>query len=107
MAEYLRKECGDLNEVALHNDDVKDYDDDDDVDDDDANSKDVKVVEIDTGETLTMLDRLVNLKYLSKEERNSLVAMKFRLEKIRVLSKKHSHIRDYFMLEKSLYDRFY
>ena len=101
MAEYLRKECGDLNEVALHNDDVKDDNDDD------TNSKDVKVVEIDTGETLTMLDRLVNLKYLSKEERNSLVAMKFRLEKIRVLSKKHSHIRDYFMLEKSLYDRFY
>ena len=72
MAEYLRKECGDLNEVALHNDDVKDDNDDD------TNSKDVKVVEIDTGETLTMLDRLVNLKYLSKEERNSLVAMKFR-----------------------------
>ena len=99
MAEYLRKECGDLNEVALHNDDVKDYDDDDDVDDDDANSKDVKVVEIDTGETLTMLDRLVNLKYLSKEERNSLVAMKFKLEKIRVLKKKQSHISDPFMLE--------
>ena len=76
MAEYLRKECGDLNEVALHNDDVKDDNDDD------TNSKDVKVVEIDTGETLTMLDRLVNLKYLSKEERNSLVAMKFKLEKI-------------------------
>ena len=79
MAEYLRKECGDLNEVASDNDDVKDDDDDD---DDDANSKDVEVVEIGTGETLTMLDRLVNLKYLSKEERNSLVAMKFKLEKI-------------------------
>ena len=35
-----------------------------------------------------MLDRLVNLKYLSKEERNSLVAMKFKLEKIRVPNKK-------------------
>ena len=44
-------------------------------DDDDANSKDVEVVEIGTGEALTMLDRLVNLKYLSKEERNSLVAL--------------------------------
>ena len=42
-------------------------------DDDDANSKDVEVVEIGTGEALTMLYRLVNLKYLSKEERNSLV----------------------------------
>ena len=38
MAEYLRKECGDINEVASDNDDVKD--------DDDANSKDVEVVEM-------------------------------------------------------------
>ena len=43
VAEYLRKECGDLNEVASDNDDVKDDDDDD--DDGDANSKDVEVVE--------------------------------------------------------------
>ena len=90
MAEYLRKECGDLNEVASDNDDVKDNDDDDD------NSKDVDVVEI---STLTMLDRLVNLKYLSKEQRNSPVAMKFKLERIRLLNKKQSHISDYFMLE--------
>ena len=40
MAEYLRKECVDLNEVASDNDDDKDYDDDD------ANSKDVEVAEI-------------------------------------------------------------
>ena len=59
MAEYLRKECGDLNEVTSENDGVKDDDDDD---DDDANSKDGEV-EIGTGETLTMLDRFVNLKY--------------------------------------------
>ena len=98
MAEYLRKECGDLNEVASDNDDVKDDDDDDD-DDDDANSKDVEVVKIGIGEILTILDRLVNLKYLSKEERNFLVAMKFKLEKIRVLNKKQSHISDHFMLE--------
>ena len=84
MFEYPRKECGDLNEVASDNDDVKDDDDDDDNDDGDANSKDVEVLEISTGETLTMLDRLVNLKYLSKEERNSLVAMKFKLENIRI-----------------------
>ena len=100
MAEYLRKECHDLNEVASDNDDVKNDDnDDDDDDDDDANSKDVKVVEMATGQTLTMLDRLVNLKYLSKKERDSLVAMKFKLEKIRVLYKKQIHINDYFMLE--------
>ena len=75
MAKYLRKECSDLNEVASDNDDDKDDDDDD------VNSKDADVVEIGTDETLTMLDRLVNLKYLSKEERNSLVAMKDKLEK--------------------------
>ena len=57
MAEYLRKECGDLNEVASDNDDDKD-----DHDDDDANSKYVEVVEISTGEELTMLDRLINLR---------------------------------------------
>ena len=58
MAEYLRKECGDLNGVASDNDDDKDEDDDD----DDANSKDVEVVEIGTGEALTIFDRLVNLR---------------------------------------------
>ena len=65
----------------------------------------LKLLKIDTGET--MLDRLVNLKYLSKEERNFLVAMKFKLEKLRVLNKEQSHISDHFMLEQSLYDRFY
>ena len=50
--------------MALDIEDVKDDDDDD--DDDDANSKDVKVVKIGIGETIAMLDRLVNLKYLSK-----------------------------------------
>ena len=54
MEEYLRKEGGDLNEAASDNDD--------DNNDDDANSKDVEVVEISTGEALTMLDRLVNLR---------------------------------------------
>ena len=105
MVGYLRKGCGDLIEVASDNDDVKDDDDDD--DDDDANSKDVEVVKIGIGEILTILDRLVNLKYLSKEERNFLVAMKFKLDKIRVLSQKQNHIRDHFMLESSLHDRFY
>ena len=67
MVKYLRKECGDLNELASDNDNGKDDDDDD---DDDANSKD-ELVEISTGEAPTMLDSLANLKYLSKEERNS------------------------------------
>ena len=94
MAENLRKECDYLNELASDNDDLKDDDDDD-----DNNNKDVKVIEIGTGETLAMLDRLVNLKYLSKEERESLVVMKFKLDKIRVLNKKQRHIIYYFMLE--------
>ena len=46
-----------------------------------------KVVEIGTSETLTMLDKLVNLKYRSKEERNFRIAMKDNLDKIRVLNK--------------------
>ena len=83
--------------MASDNDDDKDDDDDD--DDDDANSKDNEDVETGIGEALTMLDRLVNLKYLSKEERNSLVAMKGKFEEIRVRDKKQSHINDYFMLE--------
>ena len=73
MAEYLRKECGDLNEVASDNDDVKDDDDDDD-DDDDANSKDVEVVEIGTGETLTILDSLVNLNNTYQRKKGTLLS---------------------------------
>ena len=56
MAEYLRKEYGDLNEVASDNNDDKDDDDDD------ANSKDVEVVEISKGEALKIFDRSVNRK---------------------------------------------
>ena len=68
-------------------------------DDDDANSEDIEVVEIGTGEAPTMLNMLVNLKYQSKEDKNSLVTMKDKLEKIRVLSKNQIHINDYFMIE--------
>ena len=70
-----------------------------DTDDDKDVVDDVSTVEIGTVEALTMLDRLVNLKYLSKEERNSLFAMKDKLDKIRVLNKTQSYINDYFMLE--------
>ena len=70
-----------------------------DTDDDKDVVDDVSTVEIGTVEALTMLDRLVNLKYLSKEERNSLVAMKDKLDKVRVLNKTQSYINDYFMLE--------
>ena len=47
----------------------------------------LKVVEVGTSETLTMLDRLVNLQYRSKEERSFRIAMKDNLDKIRVLNK--------------------
>ena len=83
MAEYLIKGCGDLIGIASDNDDVKGDDDDD-----DANSKDVEVVKIGISEIITILDRLASLKYLSKEERNFLVAMKFKLDKIKLLTKK-------------------
>ena len=43
MAEYLRKECGDLNEVASNNDD-DDNDDDDDDENDDDNIKMLKLL---------------------------------------------------------------
>ena len=76
-----------------------DGDKDDDGDDDDGNSKDAEVVEISTGEAILMLDRLVNLKYLSNEEKNFLVAMKDKLNKIRMLKKKQRHINNHFMLE--------
>ena len=55
--------------MASDNDDDKDGDDD-------ANNEDVEVVEIGTGEALTTLDRLANLKDLWKEEGDSLSAMK-------------------------------
>ena len=41
VTEYLRKECGDLNEAASDNDDDNDDDYDDYDDDDDTNGKDV------------------------------------------------------------------
>ena len=90
-----QKKCVDLNEVASDNDDDKNDDDADDA----ANSEDVEVTEIGTGEALTMLERLANQKDISQKERNSVVAMKDKLEKIRVLNKMQSHINDYFMLE--------
>ena len=52
MAEYLRKEYGDLNEVTSNNNDDKD----DDGDDDNASSEDVEFFEISTGEALKRLN---------------------------------------------------
>ena len=47
-------------------------------DDDNANSNS-KLLKFSTGEALTMLDRLINLKELSNEEKNSLVSIKDKL----------------------------
>ena len=58
VTEYLRKEYGDLNEVASDNIDDKDHDDDD----DDVNSKYVDVAEISPAEALNILNWLVKLK---------------------------------------------
>ena len=93
VTEYLQKQCGDVNEVALDSDDDKD-----DADDNDDNEVNSKVVEIGTREALEMLDRLVNLKDLTKEERNSLVAMKDKLEIIAIQNRKQSCIFDFFVL---------
>ena len=74
---------------------LKDDDDKDDGDDNDDNEVNIKVVEIGTREALEMLDRLVNLKDLTKEERNSLVAMKDKLEIITIQNRKQSRIYDF------------
>ena len=56
----------------------------------------MKVNEITTCETLTLLDQLVNLKELDKDERASLSSIKDRLEMIRVKNKKQRPIKDFF-----------
>ena len=78
--------------MALDSDNDKD-----DGDDNDDNEVNTKVVEIGTREVLKMLNRLVNLKDLTKEERNSLVAMKDKLEIITIQNRKQSRIYDFFV----------
>ena len=90
MAEYLRKESG-KDDIEV----VSSYDDDDDVDVGNAEVE-AEVYVIATCETLTLLDKLVNLKELNKDERASLSSIKNRLEIIRVTNKKHWPIKDFF-----------
>ena len=73
VAEYLRKQSGEDDLELISGSD-------DDADDGDA------------GE----FTRLVNLKHLNKEERNSLFSIKEKLEKIKISNKKQSSINDYF-----------
>ena len=52
-----------------------------------------EVHEITTCEALTLLDKLVNLKELNKDERASLSSIKERLEIIRVKTKSNGQLR--------------
>ena len=78
VAEYLRKESekDDIEVLSSGNDD-------DDVNVGNAEVE-AEVHEITTCEALTLLDKLVNLKKLSKDERATLSSIKDRLEIIRV-----------------------
>ena len=71
---------------------------DDDGDDVNIGNAEVEaeVLQITTCEALTLLDKLVNLKELNKDERASLSSIKNRLEIIRVKNKKQRQIKDFF-----------
>ena len=88
VAEYLRKQSGEDDLELISGSD-------DDADDGDAGEVEVDV-EVEVGDALNMLDKLVNLKHLNKEERNSLFSIKEKLEKIKISNKKQSSINDYF-----------
>ena len=78
MAEYLRKESGKDDIEVVSSDDI-----------DVGNAQvEVEVHEVTTCEALTLLDKLVNLKELNKDERTSFSPIKDRLEIIRVKNKK-------------------
>ena len=68
LAKYLRKECGDLNEVASDNDDVKDDDDDYDYD---PNRKDAEAWQVSKPE----------IPIKGRRELSCVAAMKFKLDK--------------------------
>ena len=70
-------------------------DDDDDVDVGNAEME-VEVHEITTCKALSLLDKLVNLKELNKDEKASLSSIEDRLEMIRVKNKKQRPIKDFF-----------
>ena len=70
-------------------------DDDDDVDVENAEME-VEVHEITTCKALSLLDKLVNLKELNKDEKASLSSIEDRLEMIRVKNKKQRPIKDFF-----------
>ena len=88
MAEYLRKKPG--------KDDIEVVSSDDDNVDVGNAEVEAEVHKITTCEALTLLDKLVNLKKLNKDERASLFSNKDRLEIIRAKNKKQRPIKDFF-----------
>ena len=90
MTEYLRKKSG--------KDDIEVVSSDDDEDDVDVGNAmvEAEIHEITTCKALILLDKLVNLTGLNKDERASLSSIKDRLEIIRVKNKKQRPIKDDF-----------
>ena len=90
VSEYLHKESG-KDEIEV----VSSNDDDDDVYFGNAEVE-AEVHEITTCGALRLLDKLVNLKELDKDERASLSSIRDRLETIRVKNKKQRPVKDFF-----------
>ena len=90
VTEYLRKKSG--------KDDIEVVSSDDDEDDVDVGNAmvEAEIHEITTCKALILLDKLVNLTGLNKDERASLSSIKDRLEIIRVKNKKQRPIKDDF-----------
>ena len=84
VAEHLQQESGeDPVEVVSESDE----------DEDDVGCA---KVEVSREEALSMIDKLVNLIDLNKEERGSLVSPKEKLEIIKINSRKQKSIKDFF-----------
>jgi len=90
VAEYLKKESGE--DLVVSDSD----DEDGDKGGEDGEEVEDGEVEVSTEEALSMIDKLVNLKDLDKDERKSLVLLKEKLEKIKINSKIQKSIKDYF-----------
>ena len=86
VSEYLCKQSGvsDIEEVPSNDDDDGDE------------HVDKSEEKITTYETLTMVDKLINLKDLNTEDRAHLSSLKERLETVRINRKKQSSIKNFF-----------
>ena len=85
VAEYPQEESGeDSAKVASDSDDEDDF------------GEEFAEIEVSREEALSLIDKIVNLKGLNKEERDSLVSLKEKLEIIKINSKMQKSIKDYF-----------